>query len=265
MATRTNTHKARKGTQNRRTKNSRRKPKGTTKPTRKALQAISNRVYVFTDNHLHNFYASAYIYQMGRNVPDPVKRELIYYIESFANRLLSIAKLSSGQEISKHAHDGGCSGDNNYELMPLAKRENSKAIRKTFGSLSKMRQAIRSRRVEQEKLTKLFQQCVWNTSYGGKAWWNVSRTIEDLEKLLPIVESNLGEVIRVVDRLIDLEHNNDLFLQNYYHSEEEYLGDNRFLWYELTRKSNAITIEEACNRADVRLLNWAKRFCPKVN
>lgn len=83
----------------------------------------------------------------------------------------------------------------------------------------------------------LFDKGKWEYNYGGKAWTNIAYTCEDLQNV--IQKKNLKQIILLIDRLNDLEHNNNLYLEDY---------STFNLKYYLEEKKNKNTIKQFCSK-----------------
>jgi len=80
---------------------------------------------------------------------------------------------------------------------------------------------IKNWKLERKKLsfkdaTWLFKEGTWESGvYGGKAWGDIAEAGSKLESLMPVTVFTMDKVIMALDRLNDLEHNNNLYLAQY--------------------------------------------------
>jgi hypothetical protein len=59
----------------------------------------------------------------------------------------------------------------------------------------------------------LFLNGHWAAEYGGVAWAKIAREANGLE--VAIANKDINKILYSIDRLNDLEHNNDLYLRQY--------------------------------------------------
>jgi hypothetical protein len=96
---------------------------------------------------------------------------------------------------------------------------NVSIIKAQFGSLEEFEKLRSDNKITLTQAASLFNRLEWENEYGegygDRKWAKIAEAAAQLQKFLPVTEQNLGDVVVWVDHLIDLEHNNALFLQSY--------------------------------------------------
>lgn len=80
-----------------------------------------------------------------------------------------------------------------------------KNLRKNWGKKRKL--------LSIDDIKYLFKYGMWQSEYGGRAWYNIAIAVEKLMKSLET--DNVVDIVSKIDRLNDLEHNNALYLNQY--------------------------------------------------
>lgn len=132
-------------------------------------------------------------------------RFLARILQLTAKKYLDITKFAVLSEL-RYFRRGGYSQDAN------GLNENNVTLLKQLN--------ISNWKLERKKLSlmqakNLLERGEWHDQYGGIAWVDITKTALRLEQILPVTENNLIEVLEIIDRLNDLEHNNNFYLANY--------------------------------------------------
>ena len=167
---------------------------------------------------IYNVYALEYLIGSLRGGCD--KEDISYacaIIETISKKLVKAA-LNAVQSELKHAVTGG---EEEYDPLSLIHneeyyQENIKVLKKNKLDPKKMSSLRERRRITFSIAKKLFRNLEWDMEYGGERWRDIAKAAHSLEKLLPIDNlEKLKKSFLAIDHLIDLEHNNELFLNDF--------------------------------------------------
>lgn len=154
------------------------------------------------------FYTTYGISLLADKVEGADQEFLAVLLQEIAERYRDITLYALRDEL-RHFVRGAAEEDTggDYEeenLATLSKR----GISTDFNS--KVRESL-----DIDTIIYLFAHGVWECEYGGKAWEKIAKTCKELMGTLPATRYNLKKVAADIDRLNDLEHNNDLYLSEY--------------------------------------------------
>ena len=188
-------------------------------------------VPTLTKADLDTFYVASHVAPFTHIMRPGEIRILIREVEDVTNRLLSITKNAICGELG-HARAGEDSefcieieeGRHSKTLFKMkdqleseydGQAGNDDYLVKEFGNIESFFRKLQKRTTTFEQAENLFHKLSWEEAYGGDAWSKIATAAGKIEQALPVFEHNLNGVIFLVDHLIDLEHNNALYLDNY--------------------------------------------------
>jgi len=146
-------------------------------------------------------------------------------LQEITNKLLSITRVALGDELI-HVRSG-CDFCNDFfenkdrkgyfvdDYNENNKGRNDNALKKINTDPIKTISIKYRRSLSFELSEKLFRKLKWGEGYGGKKWANIAKAAKNIEKLLPVNSRNIKTIVSALDHLIDLEHNNALYLNEY--------------------------------------------------
>lgn len=151
-----------------------------------------------------NFYALSFVVPHLNKMRLGEVKKVIGELETFAKRLILVTHHACCGEL-EHAEDGGgYYNNNNYPTLILK-----------YGGAEAFYQKLQQLEIPLEECAALFYALGWSVDFGGEAWAWIAEAAAKLEKMLPVFESNTKEIMTQIDHLIDLEHNNALFLEDF--------------------------------------------------
>ena len=154
-----------------------------------------------------DFYVASrgipYMYIMR---PGESKR-ILETIETFALKIIRAARDAVHSELH-HATDEGYDDDAETNM-------NEVVLEARYGSRATFEEKLNVQDLTFEECTALYRTLEWASSYGGEAWATIAEQVAKLEKMLPVFESNVNQVMVQIDHIIDLEHNTSLFMACY--------------------------------------------------
>jgi len=182
----------------------------------------AKKLTLLTLTDFHTFYLASHIIHCTGNMRDRDIERLCTIVESFAKRLLAHTKKSLCCEL-RHTASGGDT-ENSWFINRSDSQEdvekfwedttNGSELIQKYGSIEEFEKRRMAQDLSFSEMASLCEGLEWDYDYGGRAWAKIARTAEQIEKMLPVFSSNLGSVAVLVDHIIDLEHNNDLYLED---------------------------------------------------
>jgi len=130
---------------------------------------------------------------------------LAWILNSIAQKYYEISKFAVISELRYFRRGGGS----------WIKKEFSETNLKLLERL-KIKDWRKRKQITLEQAEILLNEGEWDEgTWGGMAWLDICRTVLKLKTYLPVTKDNINKVLIVIDRLNDLEHNNNLYLVNY--------------------------------------------------
>lgn len=133
---------------------------------------------------------------------------LVEILQGVADKYLAITQYAVRAEL-RYFKRGTYNGPNNADDVLDENVEMLKAIGVTNWKLQR-------KTITFDNAIILFNKGSWEEGvYGGKAWGSIATAGYKLSTLMPVRFENMKEVIKAIDYLNDLEHNNNLYLAQY--------------------------------------------------
>lgn len=170
---------------------------------------MATKIAPLTKTEFFDVYGVSLI--LSKKTDTATRLFLVDILAPVAQKYLAITKHATTAEL-RYFLSGGCKWDVDDADLPDRKKYNRKLLKKLgVTNWAKGRKTLSFDLIEQ-----LFWDGEWEEGvYGGPAWGEIARAGCILEKQLPVTEGNLLKVISAIDRLNDLEHNCNLYLDQY--------------------------------------------------
>lgn len=152
---------------------------------------------VFDVQEFNSFYAASLLLTKFGMMRDNEIEKIINFINEFACKLLYVTKAACNTELRHVFGENGA-------YMSCNKHKMAKFLRKVLFFKIGFMNAHR-----------IFKNNLWSYDYGGDKWAEIAIEALKLKEMLPSNQHNLGNVIIQMDHIIDLEHNNDLYLNKF--------------------------------------------------
>lgn len=132
------------------------------------------------------------------------KSELLVYLLPIAEKYISITTKACQEEMN-HLFDS-------YTFEPSVDKQTIKKYYKQNKDLLNQKK-FNPKKLSLKSLSELFFAGNWDIGYGGEAWGKIAEECINLKKATK--QNNLLKIIFYLDRLNQLEHNNDLYLSDF--------------------------------------------------
>jgi len=160
------------------------------------------------------------IFLLWDSVDNIDKKYLAERINEIADKYCEITLDSVRIEL-RHAKLGGTDSKYwSYNLSQKWKRQkadllkhNTKVLKQFDLDIDKIYTKKQREKIDFKMAHELFIKLKWQRQYGSRPWGNIAKAGWKLEQILPTKVSNAKKVIGIIDHLNDLEHNNNLYLQ----------------------------------------------------
>lgn len=167
----------------------------------------------------HSFYLASYLSNHTHKMRPGEVNILIREVEYFANKMLKITSNALHAEL-RYARYGGTKNVFDMDSFVMAGHKhrishNKSILNKKFGSFKNFYISRNKKSFSLSGCANLFKTLKWQPCYGGKAWLKIAECAIKIENSIPIFEHSLKQAILLLDHIIDLEHNSDLFLNTY--------------------------------------------------
>jgi hypothetical protein len=172
---------------------------------------------ILDEQDFYNFYGAAHLAGLLEYASSGVVREVLNIIEDFAQKVVKAGRLGASSEMRSNI------------AVPRQVQKQLQYFSAKHGGTDNFLSKLGSFQISFAELSELFRSPIMSSSpYGGMLWSEIAKEVGKLESMLPVNLSNVNQVVLQVDRVVDLEHNNDLFLNDYVQFKEagiEHLGN----------------------------------------
>jgi hypothetical protein len=182
---------------------------------------------------LKEFY-SVYGIELLSSFTNTDKKWLLILILPIAEKYLKHTKKACQHEAFHFGDNSECDEKHNAELVKRLNIENKKLKDITL-----------------KECYALFMEGDWpDSEYGGEAWGIITKTAIELETA--IEKNNLSKIILSIDKLNQLEHNNDLYLSEYVtfnlieHLEYKFYNDEKYILKECPLEIKKLWRDNKC-------------------
>ena len=182
---------------------------------------MSKRLYL-TLTDFHSVYLISHLLPYVHEMRDAELRRVIAELEFRAGKLLRITRRALHHELRHWRH--GSSADEfptfNFYGTETTRKErrvahNTDMINNRFTSIRNFIRSRESGELSYAECLWCFKNLHWDSEYGGMRWVLIVEAAAKLEAMMPLFSAeNVREFVVQYDHIIDLEHNNDLFLRN---------------------------------------------------
>lgn len=178
----------------------------------RAKMPSMNHLDWFNEQDFYNFYTlSLALPYISKNLTPGWQRGagrvVVGFLQDMAQNIVGMAKVACTTELRHYV--AAVYPEAATPVNQLIK--NIERLQETFGSVDQFLKATSSNDVSWDQMIELFGD-PWSQPYGGVAYKTIAEEGKKLEAMLPVTLENLKNVMVQVDHVIDLEHNNDLFL-----------------------------------------------------
>lgn len=135
------------------------------------------------------------------------KSELLVYLLPIAEKYIEITKIACQGEMF-HLFD---SFNFNPAIPSHITEEHYKYNEKFLSKIQ--RKKFQPKKLTLKELTYLFNEADWEDGYGGYLWANIAQECINLKQA--VKKLNLNNILFYLDRLNQLEHNNNLYLEDF--------------------------------------------------
>lgn len=190
-------------------------------PKLKLSKAVSdiNAGIEITDNDFLDFYVLERYLSMNTLCSDTrfLAEEQIY---NFGLKILNASNYAVFGELDKHAIDGGYTdGVEDEEDCERLGETNLFAIEEKGISFRKLKYCL-----DYDLCIWMYEELDWNSNYGGEAWSAIAIATKELynalEKFHNRSDKDIKKVILALDHIIDISHNTDVMLQDFYRATD---------------------------------------------
>jgi len=174
----------------------------------------------------HSVYLISHMLPHLHKMREAELRRVISELEGKIGKLLTVCKNACCKEL-RHWRHGSSENQHTvdwYSNSPeeaLAKQNRRKEHNEAWLKRNYKNEyvfiSIRDNRIISfEECERAFNQLHWDRMYGGDNWAIIAREAGKLEAMMPLFTvADIKAAVVLFDHIVDLEHNNDMFLSSY--------------------------------------------------